>query len=424
MKVDPPQARVFVRKSEGWRDLGQADQITGIDLELADSERGRFELRFVANLWFGNSVESEILYPSIDELKRYRVFPFERTYRLELSAFQRLQTRLGPGQALIVFLLFTAGIALGLRHVLKLLRAASEPPGTTYGDYRLLEKIGQGGMGVVYSALSNDGLKVAIKSILPVLAQEEDFRKRFEREVNVCTRLSHPHLLAYEGFGVDSEGGLFSVTELLEGQTLKELLSSGQTNPPELALRVVEQIGWALGYLHEQPLLHRDVKPDNIFVCRNGTLKLMDMGLLRGDDLTVLTQTGHVLGTPAYFAPEQALDRAEEASDQYSLGIVLYEILTGLRPFRQTQAEMLAFQHATTAPEPPSTLEPRIPEGLETALLRMLAKKPADRFPSVMEAREELAAHLRHLDWTRDEELETVDTPLTPRPPGSPEQDS
>lgn len=373
------------------------------------------KFKFEVPLWSDKRFVSEEYSVAWNDLKGPRAYPTDGgTLRLKMSLFERFQATFTPPQAAVLALLGLLGTGLLAYLTHKAARRLQlVPRGTTYGDYRILEKIGQGGMGVVYAAESSDGLKVAIKSILPVLADEEDFRKRFEREIKVCTRLSHPNLLVYEGFGIDSNGGLFSVTELLVGQTLKQVLSSGQYQPPELALRVVEQIGSALSYLHTQGLLHRDIKPDNIFVCSDGHLKLMDMGLLRGDELTLLTPTGHVLGTPAYFAPEQALDKAEEVSDQYSLGIVLYEILTGLRPFRQPKAEMLAFQHATVAPEPLSSLEPRVPGELEDAILRMLAKKPGDRFATMKDARDALVERLQNLDWSEDEGLDTINTPLT-----------
>lgn len=264
-------------------------------------------------------------------------------------------------------------------------------------DYTLGRKLGEGGMGEVFAATSVQSVACALKFIKPEYADDQDFKERFDREVKVWKDLDHSNLLKLYGYGVATDGRLFTVSELLEGKTLKQVIASGDFDPPQLAGKVLEEIGDVLCYLHERQLVHRDVKPDNIFVCNTGTLKLMDMGLVRGESRTSanqahLTQTGQVLGTPAYMPPEQmeSTGRLTGAADQYALGIILYEILVGQRPFTQTDPVMLIYQHTRVAPPKPTEMNPRVTIEMEGPLLKMLAKKPGERYSSLREAQQAL----------------------------------
>lgn len=299
-------------------------------------------------------------------------------------------------------LLATRGRALAAR--LAGAPPPAQPEPSLVAGYTIGDKLGEGGMGEVWAATSYDGLECALKILRPELAGEEAFRIRLEREVEAWKTLQHPNLLRLFAFELARDGRLVTVAELLKGQTLKALILSQKFDPPQLASRVLTQVGDALSYLHQRKLVHRDVKPDNIFVCSHGGLKLMDMGLLR-DSATIakfaeVTKTGEILGTPAYMPPEQlgTATRISGAADQYSLGIILYEILAGQRPFIQPEPILLAYQHAHAAPPPPSELDPRITPDVEQALLRMLAKAPEERFASV-EAAQEALHGLRALSW-------------------------
>lgn len=240
---------------------------------------------------------------------------------------------------------------------------------------------------------------MAIKSVLPEYAEDPEFEKRFEHEVRACVSLKHPNLLRYYGHGVDSQGVPFSVTELLEGRTLKQVLAGGVPHPNRLASDVLEQIGSALDYLHEQGLVHRDIKPDNIFVCDDGNLKLMDLGLVKGEAMTLLTRTGNILGTPAYMPPEQFDGQTSPAADQYALGIILYEILAGERPFVQPDMFALAYQHKTAQPQPLAEREPRVTQEVNDTILKMLSKSPSERFASIEEIRQAISDKLLYLRW-------------------------
>ena len=415
--IEPPESEVLILGADGtrYRSLGQAKNIETLELSSIRQSQGLLKFKFKAPLWFGQhwtSPEPESV--EIQILRKAHRFPPSGTLDLseQMPWMKATQAKYSLLTICFYVLSFVATALILFKYGRGLL-GTKPPAATSYGDYLTTGVLGKGGMGVVYAAKSPNGDDVAIKSVLPALSEDQEFRKRFEREIKACIDLRHPNLLEFYGFGVDSSGSLYSVAELLKGQTLKSLLKSGEYDPPQLASDVIEQIGSALDYLHSQKLLHRDVKPDNIFVSETGQMKLMDLGLVRGEDLTVLTQTGNVLGTPAYMAPEQASNNSVEASDQYALGIVLYEILTRLRPFRQTKVELLVYQHTTVKPEPPSTLEPRVPEDVEAAILKMLEKRPSDRFASMSEAQAALSDRLLSMTWKEDN-LETINTPLRP----------
>lgn len=279
-------------------------------------------------------------------------------------------------------------------------KAKPEKKESIAGDYSLVQKIGEGGMGEVWAASSANELRCALKFIKKELAEDPVFKQRLEREIKVCLPLRHRNLLKLYGYGIATDGRMYTVSELLEGKTLKEVIAAGHYDPPQLASKVIDEVGDALNYLHTRRLVHRDVKPDNIFVCSSGEMKLMDMGLLRGEEVrTKVTHTGQMLGTPAYMPPEQmGTSGFGGFADQYSMGIIMYEILAGQRPFIQPDPILLAYQHMHVAPEPPSSRESRIPPEIEAAVLRMIAKKPEERFPS-MKAAQEAFESLRFLSW-------------------------
>jgi serine/threonine protein kinase len=409
-RTDPPGATVFRNRSGVVDELGRADQERPLLVEASINEREK-GLQFYFQLpQFGGTWQSPNQQLEWQELKG-EVYPSVGAINLNLTAWQKIQAELllRPLPTILklsllpLLALFSVGLFLTRARWLPRWRETvaqvPQEQGTTYGDYTILGELGRGAMGVVHIAQDADGLKLALKSVLPEYAQDEEFAKRFEHEIRACLSLKHPNLLRYYGHGVDSKGIPFSATELLEGSTLKEKIRSGIRNPARMASDVVEQIGSALHYIHGAGLVHRDIKPDNIFVCQDGTLKLMDLGLVTGEAMTLLTKTGQFLGTPAYMAPEQFDGQTSAASDQYSLGIILYELLVGRRPFMQTDIFALAFQHKDTPPGSITGQEPRVTLEIEEAVLKMLAKKPYQRFESLEQVRETLSDKLLYLKW-------------------------
>ena len=404
--TDPPGANVERLTFEGeWNFVGVADG-QALSLKLSEVEKANsIVFRFVFPLSGGESWVSEKYEISgLDLLKSSR-FPKDGPAVLEVPGSLRwkLWASRNPFLAGLLFLGLPGvlcGLILSRRYFLDLLRAKlGVESGERFSGYNVLGELGKGAMGVVYLGEDQGGLKVAIKSVLPEYAEDPEFEKRFEHEVRACISLKHPNLLRYYGHGVDSQGVPFSVTELLEGRTLKQVLAEGVAQPNRLASDVVEQIGSALDYLHGQGLVHRDIKPDNIFVCDDGNLKLMDLGLVKGEAMTLLTRTGNILGTPAYMPPEQFDGHTSPASDQYGLGIILYEILAGERPFTQPDMFALAYQHKTATPQPLAEREPRVTQEVSEAINKMLDKNPTGRFSSMEEARQKISDKLLYMPW-------------------------
>ncbi len=262
---------------------------------------------------------------------------------------------------------------------------------TLQNRYRLEAPLGQGAMGVVYRA--RDQLldrEVAVKRIAPQLLNDAG-RERFLREARSAARLGHPNIVTLHDAG-EAEGGAFLVMELVEGRTLRELLPL----PPARVLDVASQLCCALEHAHARGIVHRDLKPENVVVLEAGsgaTVKLMDFGLACIQDVSRLTTEGLVVGTLAYLAPEQALgEPIDGRADLYALGVVLYELCTGQTPFRGGSPQALLAQHLKAAPVPPRTLATGIPPALDALILKLLAKRPDDRFPDAGAVRRALEA--------------------------------
>jgi serine/threonine-protein kinase len=260
------------------------------------------------------------------------------------------------------------------------------------GQYRLCRMIGAGGMGEVYLA-EHQMMKrpCAIKLIRPQKAADPRALARFEREVRATAKLSHWNTIEIFDYGRTDDGAFYYVMEYLPGLSLSELVQRHGALPAGRVIYLLEQICDALGEAHGAGLIHRDIKPGNIFAAQRGGIydvaKLLDFGLAKPmlENVSVqLTQEGSISGSPLYMSPEQAMGDLEPdaRSDIYSLGAVAYFLLTGAPPFAGQQAIRVILAHAQQAVVPPSHLQPDVPADLEEIVLRCLAKSPQDRFQS------------------------------------------
>jgi serine/threonine-protein kinase len=283
------------------------------------------------------------------------------------------------------------------------------------GRYELEELVGSGGMSNVFRA--HDRLlerTVALKILHEQYTRDEDYVERFRREARAVAQLTHPNIVTVIDRG-EQDGRQFIVFEFVEGQNLKELSAQGPLDPHE-AIRLTLQVAHALSFAHARGLVHRDVKPQNVLLNEDGQAKVTDFGIARSLDVHGVTQTGTVLGTSDYIAPEQARgQKVDPKTDIYSLGAVLYELLTGEVPFSGDNFVAVAMRHVS---EPaPSVLEhrPDCPLRLDLAIQRAMAKDPADRFASMDELCAELEACVAELDG-RDGEGATMIVPPPTRP--------
>ena len=266
--------------------------------------------------------------------------------------------------------------------------------------YRLVEVIGQGGMGCVYRAEHRAiGKQLAVKVLPPDLAADAEHRARFLREARAISQVEHENVVAVSDFGVTPDGAMFIVMELLRGENLSDLLAREGRQSWSFVKPVFLQICRAIQAAHDKGILHRDIKPENVLLTlRTGRhfVKVLDFGLAKalGTDLEAsLTGVGRVLGTAEYMPPERVRDEPlDERSDIYSLGVILYEMTTGSVPFAGDHHGQVFDQQMYADPVPPRELVPdaNIPAPLEAAILRALEKEPAKRFQSVQELIEAL----------------------------------
>lgn len=267
------------------------------------------------------------------------------------------------------------------------------------GPYRVLEKIGKGGMGAVYKAVyeKNDqyrGQHVAIKVLFPQLALSEGFRERFETEIESLKKLQHDAVVRMYGYG-EQDGTLFYSMELVEGTSLEDEIKSGRRFDWRETLQIAIQVCRGLKHAHDHGVFHRDIKPANLLMTPDKRIKIADFGIARDFLGTQLTNAGGVLGTADYMSPEQADGRAVTAKcDQYSLGCVMYALLAGRPPFEaKTMPEMLQLQRFAE-PEPVRRYAPGTPDQLNHLILQLLSKDPDRRFPNVMV----LARHMEAME--------------------------
>ncbi len=263
------------------------------------------------------------------------------------------------------------------------------------GDrYELDGVVGRGGMAEVYRAHDiRLDRTVAIKTLRIDLARDQTFQARFRREAQSAASLNNPSIVAVYDTGEDMATGLpvpYIVMEYVDGRTVRDLLQADHRLLPERALEIVDGVLGALDYSHQSGIVHRDIKPGNVMVTRNGDIKVMDFGIARAmsDDQATMTQTAQVIGTAQYLSPEQARgERVDARSDLYSTGCLMYELLTGRPPFTGDSPVAIAYQHVRENPVPPSVVDPEIPSWADAIVLKAMAKDPADRYQSAAEMR-------------------------------------
>ena len=297
--------------------------------------------------------------------------------------------------------------------------------GETVSHYRIVEKLGEGGMGSVYAAEDTHlGRRVAIKFPHGATSDEQRYRARFLREARAVSGLSHPHIATLYDYGETAEGQPFIVMELVKGETLSHLLAGGQLTLVR-AVEIIRDVAEALDEAHHHGIIHRDVKPSNVIVNERGQVKVLDFGLVKhiteehSDSvdkdartlLTAHTQSGMVIGTPLYLSPEQARGLPVDArSDLFALGAVLYECITGKPAFSGANVVEIAAHVILGTPKPPTEVNPIIPPELERITLKALAKKPEARYQTASEL-------IADLDGVRDslKDLDHAPTMQIPR---------
>src|SRR5256884_3865638 len=267
--------------------------------------------------------------------------------------------------------------------------------GTVFdGRYKIVRKLGAGGMADVYLAEDQElGRRVAIKILNDRHANDDQFVERFRREAKNAAGLSHPNIVSIYDRG-EAEGTYYIAMEFLDGRSLKELIVSRGPAPIPIAIDYARQILAALRFAHRNGIVHRDIKPHNVLVDSEGRLKVTDFGIARAG-ASQMTEAGSIIGTAQYLSPEQAKGSpVDQTSDLYSVGIVLYELLTGVVPFTGDTPVEIAMKHLSAVPEPPSAKRAEIPRDLDLIILRALGKDPSERYQSA----EEMDADLRRIN--------------------------
>jgi eukaryotic-like serine/threonine-protein kinase len=270
------------------------------------------------------------------------------------------------------------------------------------GRYELDGIVGRGGMAEVFRArdIRLDRI-VAVKTLREDLARDQTFQARFRREAQSAASLNHPSIVAVYDTGEDMIGHTpvpYIVMEYVDGRTLRDLLRDDRRLLPERAMEITDGVLRALDYSHRNGIVHRDIKPGNVMLTRDGNVKVMDFGIARAvsDAQATMTQTAQVIGTAQYLSPEQARgERVDARSDLYSTGCLLYELLTGRPPFTGDSPVAIAYQHVRENPVPPSRVDPEVPQWADNIVLRAMAKNPADRYQSAGDMRGDIQRALQ-----------------------------
>lgn len=265
-----------------------------------------------------------------------------------------------------------------------------------YGRYKIIDKLGKGSMGEVY--LAHDphiDRKVALKVLHKDHLSSKEIINRFIKEAKAIGRLSHPDIVSVYDVGQD-KGTIYIAMEYLKGKPLNDVIQSKKLDIPTV-VKIGRQVATALDYAHQKGIVHRDIKPSNLMITDNNQIKLTDFGIAHFEDasLTLKTRSGDILGTPAYMSPEQIAGKAvDNRSDLYSLGVILYELLVGQRPFIENNITALFRAIAEHKLVPPKKANSSIPPGLSAIIFKAMGKHPDNRYQSGAELASALSAHL------------------------------
>ena len=290
--------------------------------------------------------------------------------------------------------------------------------GESLDRYRLVEQIGQGGMATVYRATDpRTGNECAVKVLSPTIGSDKRFVRRFRREAEVLARLKHPQIVPVLDYG-QARGMVYLVMPFVSGETMHQKLVKRKFTETEVR-RLIRQVADALQFAHEAGIIHRDVKPSNIMIDRDGNAFLTDFGLARLAEGSGTLTGSLLMGTPAYVSPEQGRGELVDArSDQYSFGVILFQLVTGQLPFDGDTPMATVMQHLQEPPPPPRMINPKLPPAAEKVILKALAKDPSVRFASIEET---VKAFEAALDGASEQELgldkETILRTIASRPP-------
>lgn len=255
------------------------------------------------------------------------------------------------------------------------------------GDYKVIDRLGRGGMATVYKVKDKYGDIYALKVPHPHIFEDAEFKKRFLREAKHIQSLNHPNIVRMFDYSIGRDDSTpFICLEFVDGVTLKSFMEKNPMLPMGVTLRIASQIASALGFAHSKGIIHRDIKPENIMVTKKNEIKIMDLGISRGADSTTLTSSSATIGTPYYLAPEQVQSSMVDArADLYSLGVIMYEMLTARLPFASENPVEIIMKKMAEAPPPPRRFNALIPGDIEKIVLKLMETDPAKRFQSARE---------------------------------------
>ena len=258
--------------------------------------------------------------------------------------------------------------------------------GKTLGNHKIIEQIGEGGMGTVYKAKQLSLSRMVAVKVLPSrLTSETAFVQRFFNEARAIAALNHPNIVQIFDVGKEGENYYYTM-ELVDGVSLEDIVQKREPMPIKRSISIITSVAKALAYTHRRSIVHRDVKPSNIMIDRAGRVKLADFGLALKEDAARLTVEGGIIGTPEFMSPEQASGKTATAlSDIYSLGVVFYEMVTGRSPFEAETSLAVIERIKTEAPDPPRSINPDLPPEIEEIILKMMAKAPEQRYQNCRE---------------------------------------
>ncbi len=287
------------------------------------------------------------------------------------------------------------------------------------GRYKIISEIGQGAMGVVYKAVDPIiDRTVAIKTINLNLSRQEleEYEARFQQEIKAAGRLNHPNIVTIYDVG-KTDSVAYMAMEFLEGLELKDMIATGKLLPADQMVDIIAQVADGLWFAHQQSIVHRDVKPSNIMVLKGNIAKITDFGIARLPNSAVKTMTGLILGSPRYMSPEQVIGKSIDfRSDIFSLGVVLYEALTGVAPFDGDNVNAIMYATVNTTPPPPSTHNRAVPAMLDLIVAKAMAKVLDERYQTVKELADDLREVRRQIDSSRPAAaLKAATAPAPPR---------